>query len=73
MAQSVWIAVPVEHQYKIVDITNRPNDKASGGVALAHAPNAKGAIVAAVALAAEQTRRITSMCRFNMEIVMIVD
>jgi len=73
MAQSVWIAVPSQHQYKIVDMTNKPNDKPSTGEALGHAPNGEGAIVVAAAIAANQKRRITSLCRFNMEIVMLVD
>jgi len=73
MAQSVWIAVPSQHQYKLVDMTNKPNDKPSAAEALGHAPNGEGAIVVAVALAASQARRITSLCRFNMEIVMVVD
>jgi hypothetical protein len=73
MAQSVWIAIPSQHQYKIVDMTNRPNEKASAGEALGHAPNGEGAIVVAVGLANNQSRRITSICRFNMEIVMVVD
>jgi hypothetical protein len=73
MAQSVWIAIPSQHQYKIVDMTNKPNDRPANGDALGHAPNGEGAIVVAAALAANQSRRITSLCRFNMEIVMLVD
>lgn len=75
MAQSVWIAIPSQHQYKLVDMTGKPADRASVATAeaLGHAPNGEGAIVAAVALAATQGRRVTSLCRFNMEIVIVVD
>ena len=73
MAQSIWMAVPARHAYKIVDMTGKPEAKASELDALATAPNSEGAIVAAVALASQQQRRVTSVCRFNMDILLIVD
>jgi hypothetical protein len=73
MAQSVWIAIPSQHQYKIVDMTGKPTDRAASAEALGHAPNGEGAIVVAVAIAAHQGRRVTSLCKFNMEIVIVVD
>ena len=56
-------------------MTGKPTDRAAvaAAEALAHAPNGEGAIVAAVALATNQGRRVTSLCRFNMEIVIVVD
>jgi hypothetical protein len=73
MAQSVWMDVPSSHRYKIVDITGQPDAKPASLEAIGAAPNGEGAIVAAVAHAAQQQRRITSITRFNMEILMIVD
>jgi hypothetical protein len=73
MAQSVWMAVPTSHRYKIVDITGQPEAKAAALDEIATAPNGEGAIVAAVAHAARQQRRITSITKFNMDILLIVD
>lgn len=73
MAQSVWMAVPSTNRYKVVDITNKPEAKASELEGIATAPNGAGAIVAAATLAAEQQRRITSICRFNMDILLVID
>jgi len=38
-----------------------------------HAPNGPTAIIVAVALATERQRRITAVCRINMDILLIVD
>jgi hypothetical protein len=73
MAQSVWMAVPSKHQYRIVDVTGKPEARVPEGAELATAPNGEGAIIAAVALATSQQRRVTSICRFNMRIVLVVD
>lgn len=73
MPQSVWMAVPWNSHYKLVDITDKPEAKASSLESIATAPNGEGAIIAAVAQAAQQQRRITSITRFNMDILLIVD
>jgi len=73
MAQSVWMAVPSGNRFKVVEVTGKPEDRASELTALVEAPNGPGAIVAAVALAALQQRRITSICRFNMDLLLVVD
>ena len=73
MAQSVWMAVPSTNHFKVVDMTGMPQDKPSDKEALARAPDGAGAIIAAVALAAGQQRRVSSICRFNMDILLIVD
>ncbi len=73
MAQSVWMAVPSTNRYKVVDITNKPDAKPSELEGIANAPNGAGAIVAAVALATEQQRRVSSICRFNMDILLVID
>lgn len=73
MAQSVWMAVPSSHRYKIVDITGQPEAKPATLEGIATAPNGEAAIVAAVVHAAQQQRRITSITRFNMDILLIVD
>jgi len=67
------MAVPSSHRYKIVDVTGQPEAKPAALDALATAPTGEGAIVAAVAHAAQQQRRITSITRFNMDILLIVD
>lgn len=73
MPQSVWMAVPSSTHYKLVDITDKPEAKASSLEPIATAPNGEGAIIVAVAQAAQQQRRITSITRFNMDILLIVD
>jgi hypothetical protein len=73
MAQSVWIATPYNHHYKIVDVTSGIHGRASDLPAMAEAPNAPNAIIKAVALAAEKKQRVTSICRFNMDILLVVD
>lgn len=67
------MAVPSNTRYKLVDITDQPEAKASTLESIATAPNGEGAIIAAVTQAAQQQRRITSITRFNMDILMIVD
>lgn len=67
------MAVPSKHQYKIVDVTGKPEARSTEAAELANAPNGEGAIIAAVALAASQQRRVTSICRFNMDIILVVD
>lgn len=67
------MAVPSKQQYKVVDVTGKPEARATEAAELVNAPNGEGAIIAAVALAAAQQRRVTSICRFNMDIVLVVD
>ncbi len=73
MAQSVWMAVPSTNRYKVVDITNKPEAKPSELEGIATADSGASAIVAAVALATQQQRRVTSICRFNMDILLVID
>ena len=35
MAQSVWLAVPSKHQYRIVDVTGKPEARSTEGADLA--------------------------------------
>jgi len=71
--QSVWLATPSSSQYKIVDVTGRIDFKHDDAAPMGHAPNGPAAIVAAVALATEKNRRIASICRINMDILLVVD
>ena len=74
MAQSVWMATPSNHQYKIVDVTGHNlKPHASDVEAMAHASNAQNAIVVAVAMAHQANRRVTSICRFNMDLILLID
>ena len=71
--QSVWIATPFNHHYKIVDVTSGPTGRPSELAGMADAPNGPLAIVAAVSLATAQQRRVTSITRFNMDILLVID
>ena len=71
--QSVWIATPHNHHYKIVDVTSGPKGRPSELEGMAEASNGPLAIVAAVALATSKHRRVTSICRFNMDIMLVID
>lgn len=74
MAQSVWMATPSNHQYKIVDVTGQHlKSHASDVEAMEHASNGPNAIVVAVALANAKGRRVSSICFFNMDILLVID
>lgn len=73
MAQSVWIATPHHHHYTIVDATKGYDGRPSELQPMAEAPNGPQAIIKAVALARDNNQRVTSICRFNMDILMVID